>query len=100
MMKSTQATRDALHERLTSALLKNPDSQELKEALDIVEDMLKYHRKMLKNRAVYVLKSEANGKMYFLRSHDMSVMGVHDLREFDDEDGGCVELGILLQEYL
>lgn len=100
MMKSTQATRDALHGRLKSALLKNPDSKELKEALDIVEDMLKYHGKMVKNRAVYVLKSEANGKIYFFRTHDMEIMGVHDLREFADIDDGCVELGILLQEYL
>lgn len=100
MMKSTQATRDALHKRLTSALSKNPDSQELKEALDIVEDMLKYHKKMVKNKAIYVLKSETNGKMYFFRSHDMKIMGVHDLREFSDIDNGCMELGILLQEYL
>lgn len=65
MMKSTQKTRDALCQRLESALLKNPNSKELQEVLDIVHDVLKYHKCLVKNRAVYVLHDTNAKKVYF-----------------------------------
>lgn len=98
MMKSTQATRDALHSRLTSALSNNPNNKELKEALDVVDDILKYHKQLVKKRSLYIVYDPEINTMYFYNPVNMELLGnfVFD-GNYDDDDQ---ELGILLQKYL
>ena len=97
MMKSTQKTRDALCQRLESALLKNPNNKELQEALDIVNDVLKYHKLLTTNKAVYVLYDTNAQKVYFYEPSDMSLLNEYKL---DSSHSTRKYLGIALEVYL
>lgn len=98
MMKSTPEKREFLYNRLKSALDENPDSQDLRDALDVVEDILKYHRQLVKKRAVYVLHDRDLNTMYFYNPVNMELLGKKELdgRYYDIED----KLGDTLKGFL
>lgn len=98
MMKSTPEKREILYNRLKSALSENPDNQDLRDALDVVEDILKYHKQLVKKSAVYILHDRELNTIYFYNPVNMELIGNMVLDgDYDDDDA---ELGEMLQEYL
>jgi hypothetical protein len=73
MMKSTPETREKLRERLNQGLTQSPDNQELKDALAIVNDLIKYHTP-LSNKGLYVFYDTEKNRVYLFDSSDMSLM--------------------------
>lgn len=98
MMKSTPEKREILYNRLKIALSENPDSQDLRDALDVVEDILKYHKQLVKKSAVYVLHDRDLNTMYFYNPVNMELLGNMVLDgDYGDDDA---ELGENLRKYL
>jgi len=94
MMKSTPASRKILRDRLVEALHNTPNNKELKDALDIVDDLIKYHKELQNKYAVYVLYDTTKNTIYFYKPSDMSIIGEYDW------DGDGQDLGIVLEETL
>lgn len=90
MMKSTSATRQILREKLSNALHQTPNNQELKDALDVVDDCIKYHSVLKNNNAIYVVYDSNTNKISFCRTKDMQLIGSWDW------DGYTEDLGELL----
>jgi hypothetical protein len=91
-MKSTLATRQSLRQRLIIALRDNPKSQELQEALDIVDDMLRYHKKINDKQSLYIV---SDGEEIFL--FDPVNMDSHGSFEWD---GSTEDLGIIIEGFI
>jgi hypothetical protein len=89
-MKSTPHTRQKLRNRLLDACEKNPENRDLLEALDIVDDLIKYHSDMsnyscvyllqdLDTRTVHVYESSSMSRIDVIKANSRGVIDTHEL---------------------
>jgi len=91
-MRSNPTTRRNLQKRLQEALVKNPSSSELKEALNIVDDMIQYHRELKNSKGVYAIYDGT--KIYCYHPPTMQCLGGYDWDKDTDD------LGIIIESHL
>ena len=94
MMKSTPITRDALLRRLQDALKGNPDSKELRDAIDIVDDLIHYHSDLSRTVGLFIIRNPQDNMMYFYHPPTMQCLGKYQW------DGSSEDLGILVESHL
>ena len=94
MMKSSESSRLFLKKTLIEALKNHPGEQSLQDALDIVDDLIKYHSFRKNLKSVYVLLNPSNNKIYVYHPATMNLIGCYDW------DNNTHDLGIIVETAL
>ena len=94
MIKSTATTRLALKKKLKDALKNNPSSEDLKDALDIVNDLDELHR--ITGESITIVKDIFfKNIIYIYKLPDVSLIS-----QVNIDDVGSYELGEMIRKTL